>query len=323
MKAMILAAGLGMRLRPLTTVRPKVLTPVAGIRVLDFWIRRLFDAGIEAVVINAYHLSGRLATAIRNKCWPIPVHVREEAVLLGTGGGIGNVLDLLGEEPFLVINGDIISDVSIRDIQRQYLEAGSPAGLLMHDCPEFNHVTVDGHGRILDFGGQSSGFPDKIPECQRLAFTGIHIIHPRVFDGFPLGQPGNILSVYRKMIDEGSPPMALRIPSLFWREMGSVDSYRKLHEELGSLEENFLPPLQTGKAFWIDPEAEVSGHVSLSGYLSIGRGSRVSERVELENSVLWDDVTVLPGSRLSNCIVTDGVVVTGEHENAILWETAR
>jgi mannose-1-phosphate guanylyltransferase len=318
MRAMILAAGLGTRLRPLTMVRPKVLTPITGTCVLDFWIRRLHRAGFEAIVINAYHLSELLVAAVRNIRWPVPVHVRLEPVLLGTGGGIRNVLDFFEEEPFVVINGDIICDVPIPELQRQYVKSGSSVGLLMQDCPEFNNVAVDSHGCILGFGQEAVRLVNESRHRQCLAFTGIHIIHPGIFDGFSAGQPGDILTIYRKMIDAGYPPLALRIPSVFWREVGSIDRYRRLHEELGNLKENLVPPLQTGKKFWIDPEADVSPNAHLRGYVSVGRGSRVAEGGELENSILWDGVEVLPGSRLRNCIVADGVVVTGRHENEIL-----
>jgi len=318
MRAMILAAGLGTRLRPLTMVRPKLLTPITGTCVLDFWVRRLHHAGFEAVVINAYHLSDQLVAAVRNKRWSIPVHVRVEPVLLGTGGGIRNALDFFKEEPFMVINGDIICNAFIGDLLRQYIESGSSVGLLMHDCPEFNNVAVDSHGRILGFGQEAIRFVSESRDHQCLAFTGIHIIHPGIFDGFPAGQPGDILTIYRKMIDAGYPPLALRIPSVFWREVGSIDRYRRLHEELGNLEENLVPPLQTGKKFWIDPEAEVSPNAHLKGYVSVGSGSRIAEDVELENSILWSGVEVLPGSSLRNCIVADGVVVAGRHENEIL-----
>jgi len=318
MKAMILAAGLGTRLRPLTLVRPKVLAPIYGTSVLDFWIWRLHHAGIEAVLINAYHLHERVVAAVHDKHWPIPVQVRVEPVLLGTGGGVSNVLEFFEGQPFLVVNGDIICDAPLADLRHQYFESESPAGLLLHDYPEFNNVAVTSHGRVLGFGREARGLALESSDRECLAFAGIHIIHPGIFDGFPPGQPGDILTVYRKMIEAGHPPRALRIPGFFWREMGSLESYRNLHEELGRREGNLIPPLQTGKAVWVDPGAEVSPDARLTGYVSVGRGGRVMEGVALENSILWSDVEVRPGSELRNCIVADGVVVAGRHESAVL-----
>ena len=318
MKAMILAAGLGTRLRPLSLVRPKVLTPVGGLSILDFWVRRLHHAGFEAVVINAHHLQEQLVAAVHGKTWPIPVRVQVEPALLGTGGGIANVLPFFQGEPFLVINGDILCDVPLRDLIRRFLDSGASAGLLMHDCQEFNNVAVDAQGLIIGFGREAVDLVKASPHRKSLAFTGMHVIYPEVMDGFPPGQPGDILTVYRRMILAGSPPLALTMPGLFWRETGSLESYRRLHQELGCLKENAVPPLPTGKSILIDPDAEVSPDSHLMGYVSIGAGSRVRRGSELENTILWDDVEVRAGSRLRNCVVADGVVVSGEHDNEIL-----
>lgn len=318
MRAMILAAGLGTRLRPLSFVHPKVLIPVAGISILEFWVWRLSKAGIEAVVVNAHHLHEQLASAVKNSTWPIPVHVQVEPALLGTGGGIANVLPFFGGQPFLVVNGDILCDAPLSDLIGRYLDSGAPAALLMHDNPEFNKVGVDAQGRILGFGNEVSGFPHQGPVNERLAFTGIHVIHPSVLDGFPPGRPGDVLNAYRNLIRTGEPPLALRMPDFFWREMGSLESYRKLHEELGGLKENAISPVPTGRAVVLDPKAEIAPEAHLSGYISIGRGSRVMNRAKLENTILWNDVEIQSGCKLRNCIVTDGTVVGGEHEGEIL-----
>ena len=318
MRAMILAAGLGTRLRPLSLVRPKVFVPVGGTTVLDFWVSRLHDAGFEAAVINAYHLHEELIAAVGNRRWPIPVHVQVEPELLGTGGGIANVRSFFQGQPFLVINGDIFCDVPLQDLLKQYIESGASAGLLMHDCPEFNNVAVDPEGIIVAFGRKASEEAGESPERRSLAFTGIHVIHPRVLDGFAPGHPGDILTIYRKMIADGDPPLALRMPQFFWREIGTLDSYRRLHEELGRMGENVMPPLQTGKAVVIDPAAEVSLYARLKGYVAVGRSSWVMKDAELENTVLWDNVQVRSGSKLHNCVATDGAVIEGEHKNEIL-----
>ena len=199
---MILAAGLGTRLRPLTLVRPKVLAPIYGTSVLDFWIWRLHHAGIEAVLINAYHLHERVVAAVHDKHWPIPVQVRVEPVLLGTGGGISNVLEFFEGQPFLVVNGDIICDAPLADLRHQHFESESPAGLLLHDYPEFNNVAVTSHGRVLGFGREARGLALESSDRECLAFAGIHIIHPGIFDGFPPGQPGDGVP-RRRRVHEG------------------------------------------------------------------------------------------------------------------------
>lgn len=318
MRAMILAAGLGTRLRPLSLVRPKVLTPVGGVTILDFWIWRLHQAGIEAVVVNAWHLHEQLVAAVQNNAWPIPVQVLVEPVLLGTGGGIANALPFFQGEPFLVVNGDILCDVSLGDFVRQVLDSGASAGLLMHDCREFNNVAVDAHGRVVGFGREARELIGVRSDRKCLAFTGIHVIHPAVLDGVPPDQPGDILTAYRRMIQVGKAPVAVQSLSFFWRETGSLASYQRVHEELGGLEEDALPPLPTGQRVLIDPAAQVSPGSELKGYISIGAGSRVMAGARIKNAILWDDVEVRPGSSLRHCVVADGAVVAGEHRNEII-----
>lgn len=320
MRAMILAAGLGTRLRPLTFARPKVLVPVLGTTILEYWAWQLHDAGFEAVVVNAFHLHRGLVTWIREKSWPIRVEVRAEPDLLGTGGGIRNVLEFFDGDPFVVINGDIICNVSLGDLYRHHLESGGFASLLLHDHPLFNNVAVSREDGILGFGQEASRLASESKDVHLLAFTGIHVIHPSVLERMMPGTSEDILTLYRLLIEEGHPPRALFADELYWREMGSVRAYQGLNEELCSLRESFLPPLQTGRRVLVHPMAEVASGVSMKGFASVGKGSQIMEDVEIENTILWDYVRIERGARLRNCIVTDGVTVRGVHEDEVLYE---
>lgn len=309
MKAMILAAGLGTRLRPLSLIRPKVLVPVMGTPVLDFWIERLHHAGFEAVVVNAFHLHEKLTAFIRDREWPIPVQVRVESVLLDTGGGIRNALDFFGETPFVVINGDILCNAPLSELYREYLDSGAPAGLLLHDCAPFNNVAVDRHGRILGFGREAHAPAQKNGIVRDLAFTGIHFMHPAILKDLQPGKPESILTVYRQLIREGNPPKALFTPDLFWREMGTVESYWTLNRELSRLPEQFLPPLRTGSTIHLHPEASIAPDVRFRGTVVVGKGARIPEGVQLEDVIVWDHASVERNSVLTGCIVTEGLRV--------------
>ncbi len=318
MRAMILAAGLGTRLRPLTRCRPKVLVPVMGMTILDLWVGQLHDAGFEAVVVNAHNLHERLTAEIKSRVWPLPVEVQVEPNLLGTGGGIRNVLEFFGKEPFVVVNGDIVSKVSFQPLLDAHRSSDSVVSLLMHDRPSFNNVAVDGSGSILGFGREAKAALGQGKDVRQLAFTGIQIINPEALSCYPSGQPWEILEAYNEMIRQGLPVKALFIPNLFWEEMGSLPSYRHLNRTLASLPEGALLPMVTGRPLVMDPSAELCGKSATRGFNVIGRRSRVREDVLLHDCVLWDDVLVEPGSRLKNCIVADGVIVRGEHEDEII-----
>lgn len=318
MKAMILAAGLGTRLRPLTLVRPKALIPVRGLSVLEFWIRRLHQSGFEAVVVNAFHLHEALVEWVARRDWPLPVRVLVESELLGTGGGIRNALDFFNDSPFLVVNGDIICDAPLDALQRQYEASGAKIALLLHDCEEFNVVAVDPHGAVQGFG-RGKGSLDRTPDrLAYLAFTGIYFLRPETLWSVPRGEFYDVLDVFRQAIGEGDPPQALRWAPFFWREMGTIPGYLRLHEDLANLEADSIPFLNTGSLVWADSGATVSAKAAVKGWGAIGRRSRLLPGAQLERSVLWENVELRPGSHVIDCVVTDGVVVEGFHEGEVI-----
>ncbi len=318
MRAIILSAGLGTRLRPLTYVRPKVLVPVMGTTMLDYWVWQLYEAGFDSAVVNAFHLKEKLLATAEDRAWPIPVEIRSEPLLLGTGGGLRNVLDFFQGEPFAVINGDTVCKVPLRELFHRHMRSGSPATLLMHDHPAFNNVAVSGEGEVLAFGREALALAGQRPEVALRAFTGIHFIQPDILEHLARGVPEEILTVYRKLIADGTPPLAEYHPDLFWREMGTLQSYTDLNCELARLPHGFLHPFVTGEGVWVHPESHLAPDVRLKGCVAVGRGCRIGANVEMEDVILWDGVEVEPNSALRHCIVADGVTVSGAHAHETL-----
>jgi NDP-sugar pyrophosphorylase family protein len=315
---MILAAGLGTRLRPLTFCRPKVLVPVLGATMLEFWLGRLHEAGFDGVVVNAYHLAAELVDYVASRPWPMRVEVRSEPILLGTGGGIRNVLDFFQGEPFLVVNGDVLSNAPLKDLYHRHVKLGRSVSMLMHHWPAFNNVAVDPDGGILAFGREAKDLLEARSRLSLLAYTGIQVINPEILEDLPAGQPSEILDTYRSRIVRGDQPVALFEPALYWREMGSLTGYLDLNRELSSAPGSFLSPVPTGKRIVIHERARVGPDVRLKGLVVVGKGSVVMEGAELEDSILWDGVQVGKGARLKNCVVADGVRVAGAHEWKIM-----
>lgn len=323
MRAMILAAGLGTRLRPLTFVRPKALVPLMGASILDFWMQRLYREGFQAAVVNAFHHADQIVEAIAGRHWPIPVDVRVEPVLLDTGGGVRNALDLLGSEPFAVINGDILCDAPLAELYHRHIHSGAPASLLLHDFPEFNNVAVSPEGAILAFGKEAIRLAREDSRLRLLAFTGIHFMSPAIVAGLPPGLPESVLTPYRCLIREGCFPRALFHPGMIWREMGAVDSYRRLGIELSRMAEGRFAPIRSGLALCVHPRAWVAPDVRMEGCVTIGAGCRVLGGSLLSDTILWDGVRVGAGSRLRRCIVTDDMEVQGDYEDELLYVERR
>jgi MurNAc alpha-1-phosphate uridylyltransferase len=169
MKAMILAAGRGERMRPLTDRLPKPLLPVAGKPLIEYHLERLADAGIREVVINHAHLGHLLEAHLGHGArWGMAIRYSPENQALETGGGIFHALPLLGEEPFLVVNGDVWSDI---DFSRLQLPAGADAHLVLVDNPT--------HHPQGDFTLQQGRV--SMTDGARLTFSGIGLYHPRLF----------------------------------------------------------------------------------------------------------------------------------------------
>lgn len=191
MKALIFAAGLGTRLRPITDTLPKALVPVAGVPMLERVLCKLRDAGIDAFVVNVHHFAEQIEAFLSENDFGVPVAVsREEREPLETGGGIRHAAPLLAspEGRFLVHNADILSNLDIN----WFLEQDAPenlATLLLVDAPADRYLLFDDDMRLAGWTNVRTGevkspyLPDFDPaQCRRYSFCGIHIVSEAVFE---------------------------------------------------------------------------------------------------------------------------------------------
>jgi aminoglycoside/choline kinase family phosphotransferase/choline kinase len=222
MKSMILAAGMGTRLLPYTKKIPKPLFPVAGQPLLDITIRKLKYAGSTAIIINTHHLHQKIDSFIKKKKYGIPVFTRHEPVILGTGGGIKNVIDFIDDQPFMVVNSDIVTDIDLRKVYDYHLNHKYPVTLVLYDNRAFNSVSFKKNGFITNFEKGSS-----IPSSAMLTFTGIQVINPEVFDFIPANVFSSIIDAYKKMISKGKKIKAFISKKDLWLDIGTPANYKK------------------------------------------------------------------------------------------------
>jgi len=186
-KAMVLAAGLGTRLRPITETRPKALVEVGGKTLLDHALDRLAEAGVEDAVVNTHHLADRIERHVAGRSWP-RIHLSHEAEILDTGGGIAKALPLLGPDPFYVVNAKVVWLGGRKDALLQLAEAWNGAemdGLLLMQ-PTASAVGYDGLGDFtMDQLGHLAWRPAQI--VVPFVYASIQILHPRLFEGAPKG----------------------------------------------------------------------------------------------------------------------------------------
>lgn len=221
MKALILAAGYGTRLRPHTDIRPKPLFPVNGEPILARTIHQLIAAGCTGIIINTHHLADQIIAFIKARSFPIPVATRYEPHILGTGGAIRNVADFLDDAPFLVINSDIVTDLNLADVYAYHCRHDWPATLVVHDHSEFNSVVVDPGHFIRSFAAENLRVEDTL-----LAFTGIQVLDSRILSFIPPTQAVSSIAIYQSLLDQGEPIKAHVPAPFYWQDIGTPKRYR-------------------------------------------------------------------------------------------------
>ncbi|MDX9788288.1 MAG: sugar phosphate nucleotidyltransferase [Desulfobacterales bacterium] len=227
MKALILAAGFGTRLRPYTVNTPKPLFTIDGQALLDRIICQLYQAGCSDIIVNTHHLSHQIEAHLANRTYPVPVGTRYEPVVLGTGGAIRSAADFWDDTPFMVINSDIVTDIDLRGVYEFHCRHHTPATLVLTDAPAFNTVVIDDHDRIVEFTENEDGDP-PIEKYRRLTFTGIQVLDSAVIQLIPNAPFVNSIDVYRRLISRKTPPKAFIAVNQQWEDIGTVERYRKI-----------------------------------------------------------------------------------------------
>ena len=289
---MILAAGMGERLQPLTNIYPKVLVPVVNTPVIDRIIQFLKTHGVEKIIINAHHHCWMIRDYLKGgNPFGVKVEIRIEKEILGTGGGIKNTQDFWGKDPFIVINGDILTDIDLGDVYEFHLKKNHLVTMVLHDFPKYNKVRVDKEMNILSIG------PDTDLKGT-LAFTGIHVINPEVLNFIPEKKRYNIIDAYKRLIDLKKPIRAYIATGHRWIDIGTIADY---------LRANFYH-LPSGNSA-VAEQCRIDSSATLKDWAVIGKGTSIEQNVLVQRSVLWNDVIIKEGTRIIDSVVTSGVIV--------------
>lgn len=305
MKAMILAAGLGERARPLSLVRPKPLFPVRNRPLLDYALEKLGKCGARTVVVNTFHLAEQVEQYLTQGHQGLTIQISREEQLLGTGGGLKKAAPFLGPDPFIVFNADIMTDIDLHRVWTEHQADNRIATLVLHDLPALARVDIDPLGRIVGF--RDYRLPASRP-VRRLAFTGIHVVGPRVLTWLPDG-PSDIIDAYIALLRQGWTIRAWVAENPFWRDAGTLADYLDLHAALES--ENGGSPL-------LGPGVKVSPQASVQGWACLGQDCVVEQGATVVNSILWPKAHIAAGVTINNCVVADGVRVERDAQDTAL-----
>jgi NDP-sugar pyrophosphorylase family protein len=317
---MVLAAGLGERMLPLTRTVPKPAIPVLGRPLLAQVIARLAAAGVRSLAINLHHLPDQVR-AVAEAAIPAGfdglAFFEEAGTILGTGGGLKNAERALrGAGTILVRNSDFLTDVPIADALEAHRRSGLPATLvLVPERPGYTPLDVDAVGRVVSIGGNPP--PPAGSSVFRGTFTGLHFIEEEVLDRLPAGRPSDIVrEVYRPLVAEHR--LGAWIHHGHWLEFGTPREYldgsmHLLDLPLSQLRRFAEPdPIREFPRARVamgagadadDPEASLRGRVALGLAAHVGAGARILD------SVVLPEAWIGPGAKLARVVVGPGAEI--------------
>jgi NDP-sugar pyrophosphorylase family protein len=341
MKAMVLAAGVGSRLDPLTSDIPKPLVPVANFPVMQHILQLLHRHKFHSVAANLHYLPQKLIEYFGNGSqFDLDLHFRQEEKLSGDAGGVRFCRDLLEGDTFVVLMGDLLTDVDLTYVVAQHKAKKALASIALKKMDDVSRFGV----ALLNQDGFIQGFqekPSKEEALSDLISTGIYVFEPEVFDYIPkTGEYGFGRQLFPQLVQAGLPVLGVEIGS-YWSDVGTIEQYWASNLEVlsGKLKVD-LPGYkhteQDGHSVYIAEGARLDPSVSLEGNLMLGRGAQVGSGsrlignvivgdggiieagCEIKESVLWRSVRVSAGTKLENAVVANcGVVNVFDHPKSV------
>jgi NDP-sugar pyrophosphorylase family protein len=247
MKAMVLAAGLGTRLRPLTNDRPKALVEVGGRTLLEIALARLREFGIREVIVNVHHFADVVVDYLQtNKNFGMRIEISREEELLDTGGGLKQAACFFLEgpserdEPFILHNVDVISTIDLRQMTSFHQEHHALATLAVQERETSRYLLFDDRGQLCGRRAGKDGQPEivrgagKGSPMNALAFSGMHVISPRIFSLITEEGAFSIIPAYLRFAAQGEKIVGFRADEYYWRDLGRPQNIAQAEEDIRS-----------------------------------------------------------------------------------------
>jgi mannose-1-phosphate guanylyltransferase/phosphomannomutase len=305
-KAVIMAGGEGTRLRPLTSNQPKPMLPLVNRPMMEHIVGLLREHGFEDIVVTVAFRADAIRTYFGDGSeYGVRMVYAAEESPLGTAGSVRNAMEELGER-FIVISGDVLTDVDLSAVVAFHEEKGALATIAlkaMEDPLEFGIVITRGDGsieRFLEKPTWGEVFSDTVN-------TGIYVLEPEIFEHIPGGRPVDFSSeVFPALLEAGKPLFGF-VADGYWEDVGTLEAYLKAHQDI--LDEKVhvdVPGFQLRHALWLGEGAEVDPSARIDGPAVIGDYSRIGSDAHLaEYTVLGSNVRVRADAYLERSVVHD------------------
>jgi NDP-sugar pyrophosphorylase family protein len=242
MKAMILAAGLGTRLRPLTDDRPKALVEVAGYTLLEITLRRLRQFGVREVIVNVHHFADMVVGYLKkNDNFGMGIEISREAVLLDTGGSLKKAAWFFLEdsshldEPFVLHNVDVLSTIDLDRMVQFHRQNQALATLAVQDRETSRYLMFDEQNQLCGRRAGRDGAPEMVrpsPGTYALAFSGVHVISARFLGMLSENGVFSIITAYLRLAGEREKILGFRADEFYWRDLGRPENVTQAAEDV-------------------------------------------------------------------------------------------
>jgi mannose-1-phosphate guanylyltransferase len=309
-KAMVLAGGLSTRLYPLTKQVPKPLVPVVGVPNAALLLRYLKAYGFDEIAINVHYLADAIVAALGDGAqFGVKLHYSYEPELLGSAGGVKNIAEFFGDETFVVVGCDELTDLRLDELLAFHHEREAMATIGLVECAEVDQygvVILDELGKIVEFQEK----PPKGTERSRLANTGIYVFSPEILAKIPAGEFYDFgKQLFPALQAAGERFYGFDARGAYWADIGTPPEYRRASYDVVRGVVRIPQTVQNG----IDPAAVLGREVLIEGPVCIGARVRVDDGARIVGPAVLDQgVHVEPGARLERCILWEGAGV-GAH----------
>jgi mannose-1-phosphate guanylyltransferase len=311
MRVMIMAAGIGTRLRPLTDLMPKPMAPIVNRPALYHILKLLRDYRFREVVINLHHLPNQITSYFGDgSSMDMQIEYSYERELLGTAGGVKNNASFLGGDTFLVMSGDALTDINLSGLVAAHRRYGSIATMAVKevaDPSQYGVVVTDDEDRVVGFQEK----PHRDEARSRLCNCGIYVFEPEILYEIPPATFDDFgRRVFPDLLRNGVPFHARTIDE-YWSDVGNLGEYMRGNvDALARRVDVEIPGDEVRPGLWVDVETDPATSANIEGPVVIGKGCKIGEHAVVEGPcVLGEGCTIGAGAHVARSLVLAGATI--------------
>lgn len=316
MKAMIMAAGVGSRLMPLTMHIPKPMVPMANRPLMENIVTLLRQHGISSIIANLHSHPGYITDYFgAGENWDVGMYYSHEESLLGTAGGVKNCQWFL-DDTFVVISGDALTDINLSSLVEEHRKNGAIATIALkpvQEVEQFGVVVCESSGQIKCFQEK----PSRKEALSNLVNTGIYVFEPEIFQYIPPRQFYDFgKQVFPNLVKSGAPFYGVTVGD-YWCDVGSLQTYREAHRDILMGKVNitaagYIHEGDNGGRLLLGKGVTIGKDVVFSGVVVIGDHCQIEDNAMISNSIIWDSSVIGKQDRIEHAIIGSGCVIGQE-----------